>query len=166
MSFSIKGATRHLISCVQSMAVGFLVVGVYASPSIATAQTNVSYSSQPLIVNNDRGGLLRERLREISQLRQQSRPVEIRGAVCFSTCTMFLGLPNTCISPDTTFGFHGPSSYGRTLDPDTFSRASLIIASHYPAPLKDWYMNRARYKIHSVYRVKGENIIRMGVRAC
>lgn len=166
MSFSKNGAPRRLKSCVHAITVGLIFLGVFTTPSVATAQTNVSYSEQPLIVRNDRGGLLRERLREISQLRQQSRPVEIRGAVCYSTCTMFLGLPNTCISPDTTFGFHGPSSYGRTLDPDTFSRASLIIASHYPAPLKDWYMNRARYKIHSIYRVKGENIIRMGVRAC
>lgn len=74
-------------------------------------------------------GFLRERLLQIGELQKQNRPVEIRGAICFSTCTVFIGLPNTCISPNTTFGFHGPSSNGRALDPLMFNRASRVIAS-------------------------------------
>jgi hypothetical protein len=166
MSILENGALRHLKGCVQGVMVGLFAMGAFGVPQMATAQTNISYANEPLVVRNDRGGLLRERLRQIGQLRQQSRPVEIRGAVCFSTCTMFLGLPDTCISPQTTFGFHGPSSYGRALDADTFNRASRVIASHYPAELKTWYMDKARFKIRSIYRVKGEQIIRMGVRAC
>ena len=143
-----------------------MTLGISSVPQHAAAQSNVSFATDPLIVRNDRGGLLRERLREIGQLRQQSRPVEIRGAVCHSTCTMFLGLPNTCVSPNTTFGFHGPSSYGRALDPATFNRASEVIASYYPAPLQRWYMEKGRFKIRSLYRIKGSNLIDMGVRAC
>ncbi|MEL7091481.1 MAG: hypothetical protein AAFN94_07080 [Pseudomonadota bacterium] len=148
------------------MAILVVSVGVSGTPQQASAQTNINYSQDPLVVRNDRGGLLLQRIRQLDNLRQQSRPVEIRGGICFSTCTMYLGLENTCVSPNTTFGFHGPSSYGRALDPATFNRASEIIASHYPAQLRRWYMDTGRFKIRSIYRIKGQNIIDMGVRAC
>ncbi|MGJ8543886.1 MAG: hypothetical protein ACSHWZ_00480 [Sulfitobacter sp.] len=120
----------------------------------------------PLIIGNDRGGLLVERLREVAVLRESNRPVRIMGAVCYSTCTLYLGLPQTCISAKTLFGFHGPSSFGRPLQPVVFERASLAIASHYPPALKHWYITKARFKIASVQKVDGAQIIRMGVPAC
>ena len=126
----------------------------------------MGYDEAPLVVLNDRGGLLKTRLRQIKSLRAQGRPIEIRGGICYSTCTMLMGLPNTCISPKTVFGFHGPSSYGRTLDQATFERASPVIASHYPVPLQAWYMSEARYTINGVRRVRGDTIIDMGVASC
>jgi len=166
MELGLRGVAHRL----RAWAIGISVLGMSAGMSVLPlhvhAQTQVAYQMEPLVVRNDRGGLLRDRLRQISELRQQSRPVEIRGAVCFSTCTMFLGLPGTCISPRTTFGFHGPSSYGRALDSVTFNRASRVIASYYPEPLQSWYMDKGRFKIRSIQRVKGKQIIDMGVPAC
>lgn len=132
----------------------------------AQTQARSAAFVEPLIVTNDRGGLLRVRLREIGELRREGRPVEIRGRVCFSTCTLFLGLPDTCISPSTTFGFHGPSSFGFALDPATFDRASKIIARYYPEPLRTWYMETGRHRTAGVYRVRGSDIIAMGIAAC
>ncbi len=166
MGFFSKSTARLIKVSAAGVAMLAASIGFLATPQEAAAQTQISYATNPLVVRNDRGGLLRERLREIGQLRQQSRPVEIRGSVCFSTCTMFLGLPQTCISPNTTFGFHGPSSYGRALDPATFNRASEVIASYYPAPLRQWYMETGRFKVRTVYRIKGREIIQMGVRQC
>ena len=166
MGFWVERTAGRSSTCVKGFAIAAVTMALWIAPERTLAQTQISYASEPLVVLNDRGGLLRERLRQIGQLRQQRRQVEIRGAVCFSTCTMFLGLPNTCISPNTTFGFHGPSSYGRALDPATFNRASKVIASFYPAPLKAWYMETARFKIRSMSRVKGSHIIDMGVPAC
>lgn len=135
-------------------------------PQTSQAQTEVSFQSAPLIVGNDRGGLLRDRLRQIEQLRRENRPVQIRGNICFSTCTMFIGLSNACVSPTTTFGFHGPSSYGRALSPASFDQASSIIANHYPPALRAWYMETGRYRVNNVYRISGQNLINMGVRSC
>ncbi|MEL6913598.1 MAG: hypothetical protein AAFP13_03780 [Pseudomonadota bacterium] len=143
-----------------------LSIALLGAPEQASAQSNISLTQDPLVVRNDRGGRLLTRIRQLTELREQSRPVEIRGNICYSTCTMFLSLPTTCISPDTTFGFHGPSSWGRALDPATFNRASEIIAAHYPEELQGWYMETGRYRIRSVYRIRGEEIIDMGVRAC
>ncbi|PCJ04786.1 MAG: hypothetical protein COB16_17480 [Rhodobacteraceae bacterium] len=123
-------------------------------------------SLQPYVVHNDRGGFVRDRLREIRNLRASGQPVEIRGAVCYSTCTMLLGLPQTCISPKTVFGFHGPSRSGRRLPPEDFEYYSQVIAQYYPKPLKDWYMKKGRKRINGLHRIKGTEIIRMGARAC
>lgn len=134
-------------------------------PAFVQAQVhNVTVSTY--VVGNDRGGALEPRLREVARLRASGRPVEITGSICYSTCTLFLGLPNACVSPRTVFGFHGPSSYGRHLDPKTFNRASKVIASHYPQALAQWYMREGRYSLRQVHKIRGSALIRMGVRAC
>ena len=133
----------------------------------AQAQTQSTANQQSFVeISNDRGGLLRDRLIELQLLRQTGQTVRITGNICYSTCTMFLGLPQTCVSPQTTFGFHGPSSYGRPLDPAVFEEASQIMASHYPAVLRDWYMQTGRHEIVKLYRFKGEDMVQMGIAAC
>lgn len=118
------------------------------------------------VVQNDRGGFIRDRLVELRNLRSSGRRVEIRGQICYSTCTMLLGLPNTCISPNTQFGFHGPSRNGRRLDADRFDYYSRVIAQYYPGQLNDWYMKTGRTRIDGVHHIKGSDIIQMGVKAC
>lgn len=147
--------TGMMVACLLS------VPGTYVS-----AQTEVTYQPDPMVVRNDRGGRLLARLRQIGELRQSRRPVEISGRVCYSTCTMFLGLPQTCISPQTTFGFHGPTSYGRSLDQATFDHASAVIASHYPPALKSWYMEKGRFETRGVYKISGRQLIAMGISVC
>ncbi len=161
-----KGAWRRMKNFASAMAIGTFVCLFSAIGTPTTAQTQISLLLTPMVVRNDRGGLLRDRLIELGKLRRSRRPVEISGAVCYSTCTMFLGLPQTCISPRTTFGFHGPSTFGRALDPTAFDRATRVIASYYPQPLRSWYLNTGRYKIKSMYKLKGQQIISMGIRAC
>lgn len=120
----------------------------------------------PYVVHNDRGGSVKDRLREMRDLRASGQPVEIRGTVCFSTCTMLLGLPQTCISPKTVFGFHGPSRDGRRLKAQEFEYYSQVISQYYPDELKDWYMKNGRKRFFGVHRIKGSEIIRMGIRGC
>lgn len=133
----------------------------------ATAQISVAADKPNYIdIANDRGGLLEERLLELQLLRQTGQRVRITGNVCYSTCTMFLGLPGTCVSPQTTFGFHGPSSYGRPLSPEVFEAASQIMAAHYPQVLQDWYMKTGRHEIVDVYKIKGADIVHFGIPAC
>ncbi len=68
----------------------------------------------PMIVTNDRGGLLGQRSAEIRALRSSGQRVELRGT-CLSACTMYLGLANVCVSPSAPFGFHGPTRNGKRL---------------------------------------------------
>ena len=50
-----------------SLAIGVLAFGGTVVPTKILAQTAVSFATEPLIVRNDRGGLLRDRLRQIRQ---------------------------------------------------------------------------------------------------
>lgn len=124
--------------------------------------------SQParVVIRNDRGGIVSRRVAEIAQIRAQGQSVEIRGRVCYSSCTMYLGLPNTCVEPGTSFGFHGPTHFGQQLSTRDFDYWSRIIASHYPASLQRWYMDQGRNTRSSYYRISGAELIRMGLREC
>jgi len=137
-----------------------------ASLGLSTGGDQAQASLQPYVIHNDRGGFLRDRQLEIRRLQASGQLIEIRGAVCYSTCTMFLGLPQTCISARTVFGFHGPSRSGVRLPRDEFDRYSRLISQDYPKPLQDWFMKKGRARIDGVHRIKGTEIIRMGVKEC
>ena len=137
-----------------------------AALALAIVQPSAAVAQQTYVVGSDRGGYLHDRLIEIDNLSRSGVRVEIRGRVCYSTCTMFLGLPGTCVDPNTTFGFHGPSRSGRRLAQADFDYFSQVMADYYPEPLKVWFMKEGRNRISGVYKMKGTEIIRMGVPAC
>ena len=160
---SIKYA-RHISHCMRGV---LAIAGVAFALSSSAAQAQEISSSRAYVVHNDRGGLLTSRIAEIRALQETGQQIKISGRVCQSTCTMFLGLEQTCISPETVFGFHGPSSYGRRLSRPVFEQASQIIASHYPAPLKRWYMDEARHSIWRMHRITGKQMLSWGIsRSC
>lgn len=138
----------------------------FASADAARAQSQFLAAQNTLIVRNDPGGVIGTRAREIESLRAQGIRVELRGEVCLSSCTMYLGLSNTCVFRGTTFGFHGPSYYGAKLSANDFEYWSQVIAANYPPQLRQWYMATGRYKITDYYRIKGSELIRMGVPEC
>jgi hypothetical protein len=123
-------------------------------------------AQQSLIVGNDRGGLVATRAREVDSIKRLGQRVEIRGTVCYSTCTMYLGASDVCVSPNTTFGFHGPSRSGAPLPTDQFERWSRLMASYYNQPLQQWFLQQGRYKINDVYRMSGSQLIALGYRTC
>jgi len=118
------------------------------------------------VVSTDRGGAVAERIRAVRDLRHAGTEVQITGDLCLSTCTMLLGLAEACVSPHTTFGFHGPSRRGRPLDADTFEKVSRLIAAHYPRQIRQWYMSVARYRLDGVYEIGGDQLIAAGLKAC
>jgi len=120
-----------------------------------------------IIVRNDLGGSVENRLREIAQLQSAGTRVEIRGQ-CTSACTMFLGLPNACVTLSSRLGFHGPQSqyYGISLPPDDFEYWSRVMADHYPGTIRDWFMAEARQTTMGLITISGSDAIRMGARAC
>ncbi len=119
------------------------------------------------IVRNDPGGSVESRLREIAQLRLAGTRVEIRGR-CTSACTMLLGLPNACVAGSSRLGFHGPQSqyYGVSLAPDQFEYWSRVMADHYPAAMRAWFIKEARQTTMGVITISGTQAIKMGARAC
>lgn len=156
---ALLGRARTLLHPVAKTA---RILGVALLPLLpVTVQAQQSY-----VVGSDRGGYLHDRLVELGNLQRNNVRVEIRGRVCYSTCTMFLGLPGACVDPNTTFGFHGPSRSGRRMAQADFDYFSQVMANYYPKPLSDWFMAEGRNRISGIYKIKGSEIIRMGVPAC
>lgn len=140
---------------------GLLVFGgiLVTSVPAAAQQTNI-------VVRNDRGGVIGQRADAINRIRALRQRVEIRGPICLSSCTMYLGAGDVCVDPNATLGFHGPSSYGRPLTHADFEYWSEVIADHYPTQLKNWFMTTARHRITGYYKVSGVQLIRMGIAQC
>ncbi len=102
-----------------------------------------------------------QRVQEIERLKRIGQRVEIRGNICYSSCTMYLGVTSVCVDPQTTFGFHGPSRSGTPLPADQFEIWSKIMAKYYNAPLQQWFMSQGRYVINDLYRMSGRQLIQL-----
>jgi len=128
----------------------------------------VAADSRHLVIQNDNGGAVTARARQIAALKRDQIRLEIRGDYCMSSCTMYLSLPDVCVTPQTIFGFHGPSSpiYGVGLLPAEFDRWSRMIAAYYPEPIRSWYMTTGRNRTVGFYRYSGRELIRIGIRQC
>lgn len=160
MSFLKPAASRpalRKLATAATLALSTLLMPLHSAEAAGRA---------PYVVGNDRGGYLHDRLVELGNLQRNGTRVQIRGRVCYSTCTMFLGLSGTCVDPNTTFGFHGPSKSGRRLAPQQFDYFSQVMADYYPTQLRDWFMREGRHRISGVYKIKGAELIRMGVKSC
>lgn len=120
----------------------------------------------PLVVQNDRGGLIGARALEISDINARNIRVELRGRICYSSCTLYLGADQVCVNEDTVFGFHGPSQRGNALPQDRFEHWSAVMAAHYNAPLRDWFLSEARHRISGYHRVTGASLVALGYTAC
>ncbi len=129
---------------------------------------NAQALAETLIIGNDPGGRIDTRQDILQRIERAGDRVEIRGGYCNSACTMYLGLSDMCISASTIFGFHGPSSRypGIPLSTAEFDRWSRVMAQSYPQPLQSWFMNEARYELRDVKRVRGRDIIKMGIAEC
>lgn len=134
-----------------------------AGPAFAAKEAN---PSRPLVINSDSGGDIQERIDYIEWLRFTRQPVEIRGMICLSSCTMYLGLPDVCVSKNTRFGFHGPSFNGKPLPPQMFEIWSQKMAAYYPEPIKAWFLKTARHEVKKAYYMDGTDLIRYGVKPC
>lgn len=158
-----RPVARRLLSTVALTLV--LAVAVVGS---APLDLEAAQPKRAITVRNDPGGSLSARVAQINQIRASGTQVRITGGYCNSACTMYLGLPQTCVSRNASFGFHGPMSqfFGVPLPPDQFEYWSQLMASYYPTPLRRWYLNKARYTTTGIEKVPGKTLIQMGVREC
>ncbi|MFE3838667.1 hypothetical protein [Pseudogemmobacter sonorensis] len=119
------------------------------------------------VVRHDLGGGVEERIRSVERLRAQGTRIRIEG-ICISACTLYLGLPQTCVSPSARLGFHGPSSSlpGLPLPRSEFERVSQTMASYYPAAMRRWFMSEARMITRDYYLISGHDAIALGAKSC
>lgn len=124
-------------------------------------------SPADVVIRNDPGGRLTDRLDQIARFRAAGTRVEIRGH-CDSSCTLLLGLPLACVAPTARLGFHGPQSqrYGISLPPDDFTAWSDVMADHYPPGIAAMFMSRWRENTLGIVTITGTEAVRLGARPC
>ena len=125
--------------------------------------------SYAIVSHDDPGGSVPQRVAQIERLKASGERVEVTGKYCNSACTMYLALENMCTTRNTAWGFHGPSSGlpGLPLAHHEFERWTMVMAEHYPQPLRRWFMEEARDELIGVTRISGADMIeRYGVEEC
>jgi len=141
----------------------------YAIFAIALAVTCGAASAGTVIIGDDPGGRVKDRVVQVQRLTEADAHVEIRGDYCNSACTMLLAVPGVCASPDTVFGFHGPTSSlpGIPLPQKEFERWSNVMADHYPPHVAAWFLREARYELRGLLRVSATTLIKdHGLKEC
>lgn len=112
-------------------------------------------SGAPIVITDDAGGNVMAMMNRRNQLESSGRPVEIRG-YCRSACTMLITLPNACLAPDATVGFHAPRLPGTTIIPPLVDE---IMASTYRNGIRarwdsDWKHSIGMQKISAAEYVR------------
>lgn len=98
-----------------------------APPSGGIATTPVAAGPEPIVIHDNRGGNVLQMIQRRNELEASGRPVRISG-VCNSACTMLITLPNACLAPDASVGFHAPRLPGTKVIPPIVDQ---LMALHY-----------------------------------
>jgi hypothetical protein len=96
-------------------------------------------SPDQITIANDPGGRIAEYRAALMQLRESGKPLRLAGR-CASACTLYLSLPpeQLCISPNTTFLFHAPTTSSKNLTVLVQSR----MLNTYPSWVRAWISDR------------------------
>ena len=120
-----------------------------------------------VIVGNHPGGYLYGTIADVEDINTLSLPVRITGDFCVSSCTLFLGADDVCISRTTRFGFHKPGNYvglGQ-ISSKVAWRATYRVAEYFNPSLSAWWL-RTGSKSSSLKYLTGLELIRMGYNEC
>ena len=116
----------------MKLAASLLAIAILCSDADASdAATRIAY---------DPGGLIGTYVAKYEHLASAGESVVIDG-LCASACTIVLGvlpLNRICVTPRATFGFHAAWNYGANGHTFTDPRATLMLYSTYPPPVRRW----------------------------
>lgn len=127
----------------------------------ATAEMRVTNGY--LDIWNDKGGNVVHMIQRRNDLQHSARPIRIRG-VCDSACTILTTLPNACLGPRLTIGFHAPRIPGTRFIPPLVDE---IMGEYYRAGIRErWFggWNRSL----AIHRITAREYVRLDpqVRIC
>lgn len=108
---------------------------LFALPMLAAPPAQAQGRGAPIVIMNNKGGNVMEAVKYRQQLAASGRPVEVRG-YCRSACTIYITLPNACLGPRATVGFHAPRIPGTSIIPPLVDG---IMGNYYRGGiLKNW----------------------------
>jgi hypothetical protein len=103
----------------------------------------------------------------VEAARRSGKTVVLGGQYCLSACTMFLGLQNVCVQPDTIFGFHGPNLRGQRMEEREHIQWTYYVAGYYPKDIAADFIETYSHEIAGFYYFSGREINSMyGIPLC
>lgn len=110
----------------------------------------------------DEGGLINPRGQEGHDLIERGEKVRILG-ICLSACTMYLAVPDVCVSRHATLMFHGPFSVDGPISDEQYRAGVTWMADYYPPFVADWFQMIGHDGMHWM---TGQVLIDLGVKDC
>ncbi|WP_255471274.1 hypothetical protein [Paracoccus sp. M683] len=92
---------------------------------------------------NDSGGNVMDAVSRRQRLQASGKLVRIRG-YCRSACTIYLSLPNACLAPRATVGFHAPRLPGTSIIPPLVAD---IMAQFYRGDVRRHWLAKWQYSL-------------------
>ncbi|WP_254368094.1 hypothetical protein [Paracoccus sp. Z118] len=114
---------------------------VAAGPTAGPAQAQGR--GEPIVLMNNKGGNVLQAISRREDLARSGRPVEVRG-YCRSACTIYITLPNACLGPGATVGFHAPRIPGTTIVPPIVDQ---LMAQYYRGGILRKWQNEWRHSL-------------------
>lgn len=111
---------------------------------------------KPIVILNDSGGNVLQAIARREDLRRSGRPVEVRG-YCRSACTIYITLPNACLGPRATVGFHAPRIAGTQIIPPLVDQ---IVADYYRGGIRRMWMSEWRHSREMV-KISAREYVRL-----
>ena len=91
-----------------------------------------------------------------NKLAASGRPVEIRG-YCGSACTILITMPNACLAPDGTVGFHAPRIPNTTIIPPLVDE---IMARFYRNGILDRWNSTWKHSL-KIQKISAREYVRL-----
>ena len=125
-----------------------------------TAGAEVRQNGRYIDIWSDKGGNVMQMVQRRAELARSGRPVRLRGS-CDSACTILTTLPNACIGPNATIGFHAPRIPGTSIIPPMVDQ---IMGEYYRGGIRErWFggWNRSL----SIHRVTAQQYVKLDPQA-
>ena len=151
-AFPVLGLALLLTGCITTVASD--------QPTRQTASRPLAPVQQkPVVIANNRGGNVMAAIQRRNQLERWGGPVEIRG-YCGSACTLFITMPNACLGPRATVGFHAPRLPGTTIIPPGVDD---IMGNYYRGGIKARWNAQWRHSLE-IQRITAAEYVRLDPR--
>ena len=137
---ALMGLTLMLAACVATIA-----------PPVEAAP-----NSKPIVIRDNRGGNVVNMVQYRNKLAASGRPVEIRG-YCGSACTILITMPNACLAPDGTVGFHAPRIPNTTIIPPLVDE---IMARFYRNGILDRWNSTWKHSL-KIQKISAREYVRL-----
>lgn len=111
---------------------------------------------EPIVILNNKGGNVMEAVQYRQKLAASGRRVEVRG-YCRSACTIYITLPNACLGPGATVGFHAPRIPGTTIIPPMVDQ---IMGNYYRGGILRKWNSEWKHSL-SMHKITAQQYVRL-----